>query len=286
MSFTPLHIGLSRGARRATALVLLTAAPITQGLVLAAEVDTSSLAPPADKQIDFVRDIKPILEANCLKCHGTERPKSGFSLASRASALKGGEQGIDIIPGESARSPLIHYVSGLVEDMVMPPERTGLSLSAEQIGLLRAWIDQGLVWEKTEEPPVVEGTATPALGYTWVSGDEHKFRELYWYRDGWNGGLESFEITDRPAPGAKVTTSGHIFNEDVKVVLDAEKNGLGFTRLGWLQFRKYDDDSGGYYQPFFPSIYDAGPRPAYRCRARLGRLRSDAPALAPDCPRL
>jgi hypothetical protein len=255
MTFTPLRIGLSRGVRWVPALVLLVVTPTLRHAVLAAEVDLSRLVPPADKQIDFIRDVKPILEINCLKCHGGERPKNGFSLSTRTGALKGGEQGIDIITGDSAHSPLIHYVSGLVEDMVMPPERTGMALTAEQIGTLRAWIDQGLVWERTEEPPVVQATATPFVGTTWVSGDEHKFRELYWQREGWNGGLESFELTARPAPETKVTTSGHVFNDDVKLVLDAEKNGLGFARLGWLQFRKYDDDSGGYYSLFSPPIY-------------------------------
>ncbi len=255
MSFTLLRIGSSPGARWMSALVLLIAVFTPGHLTLAAELDPSRLGPPADKQIDFVRDVKPILETQCLRCHGSERPKNGFSLSSRANALKGGEKGIDIIPGDSAHSPLIHFVSGLVEDMMMPPERTGMVLSAEQIGILRAWIDQGLLWERTEKPPVVEATATPFLGNTWVSGDEHKFRELYWQREGWNGGLESFELTDRPAPDTKVTTSGHVFNDDVKLVLDAEKNGLGFARLGWLQFRKYDDDSGGYYPSFTPSIY-------------------------------
>jgi hypothetical protein len=255
MTLTLIRIRSSRGTRWVTALVLLIAAPTPRNLMLAAEVDTSRLAAPADKQVDFISDVKPILETQCLKCHGVERPKNGFSLSSRERALKGGEHGIDIIPGDSGHSPLVHYVSGLVEDMVMPPERTGMALNAEQIGILRAWIDQGLVWERAEEPPVVQAAATPFLGYTWVSGDEHKFRELYWQREGWNGGLESFELTGRPAPDTKVTTTGHVFNEDVKIVLDAEKNGLGFTRLGWTQFRKYDDDSGGYYPSFTPSIY-------------------------------
>jgi hypothetical protein len=255
--------------------------------VLAAEVDTNSLAPPADKQIDFVRDIKPILEANCMKCHGTERPKNGFSLTTRASALKGGEQGIDIIPGESARSPLIHYVSGLVEDMVMPPERTGLSLSAEQVGLLRAWIDQGLVWEKTEEPPVVEGTATPALGYTWVSGDEHKFRELYWYRDGWNGGLESFESH---GPAGSWNQGDHLGSHLQRGREGRSRRGkerawlhpAGMAPISEVRRRQWRD----IIQPFFPSIYTLD----RDLHTDVGRAWADfglnTPALASNCPRL
>jgi hypothetical protein len=62
--------------------------------------------------IDFDRDIGPILEKACLRCHGAERPRSRFRLDDRASALKGGKEGIDIIPGDSGKSPLIRYVAG------------------------------------------------------------------------------------------------------------------------------------------------------------------------------
>src|SRR4051794_21046112 len=87
----------------------------------AAEIDPSKLPPPAEKQIDFAQDIKPIFEKSCIKCHGPEKPKSKFRLDNRASALKGGEDNTeDIIPMQSGKSPLIHYVAGLVEDMNMP----------------------------------------------------------------------------------------------------------------------------------------------------------------------
>src|ERR1039457_7175954 len=102
---------------------------------------------PASVQIYFVRDIKPILTNNCYKCHSGEKPKSHYLLTSREAALKGGNEGVDIIPGQSAKSPLIHYVSQLVADMEMPPEGKGTPLTTEQIGLLRAWIDQGVAWE-------------------------------------------------------------------------------------------------------------------------------------------
>src|SRR5277367_1693578 len=76
--------------------------------LFADEIDTSKLPPPATNVIDFTRDIRPILETSCLRCHGPEKPKSHFRLDDRADALKGGEKGVDIIPGKSASSPLIH----------------------------------------------------------------------------------------------------------------------------------------------------------------------------------
>jgi hypothetical protein len=223
---------------------------------LATEIDESKLAPPASVQIDFGRDIKPILTNNCYMCHSGERPKSHFLLTSRETALKGGNEGVDIIAGQSEKSPLIHYVSGLVPDMAMPPEGKGTPLTKEQVGLLRAWIDQGVAWEVTKPEDRATASASPTVGWTTVRGDEKKFRELYWQRDGWNGGVEEFELTDRPGPDSKVTTAGHALLDDYLLTFTAKKNDLGFTQFGWSQYRKYYDDSGGYYPSFSPSIFD------------------------------
>src|SRR5689334_2594090 len=106
--------------------------------------DASKLPPPSAKPVDFVKDIRPILEANCYKCHGPEKQKSEFRLDLKTDALKGGEHGQDIIPGHGAESPLIHYVARLVPGMEMPPK--GEPLTAEQVASLRAWIDQGALW--------------------------------------------------------------------------------------------------------------------------------------------
>ena len=92
-------------------------------------MDESKLPPPAQVQIDFSRDIKPILTNTCYRCHSGEKPKSHFLLTSRETALKGGNEGVDILPGQSAKSPLIHYVSRLVPDMEMPPEGKGTPLT-------------------------------------------------------------------------------------------------------------------------------------------------------------
>ncbi|MDB6035472.1 MAG: Protein of unknown function (DUF1553)/Protein of unknown function (DUF1549)/Planctomycete, partial [Verrucomicrobiales bacterium] len=113
----------------------------------AADVDTTKLPPPVHRTVDFAKDIKPILEANCLQCHGPDKQKSSFRLDQNEAALKGGETyAPDIHPGKSSESPLIHFVAGLVPDMKMPAK--GEPLSSEQIGLLRAWIDQGAKWSE------------------------------------------------------------------------------------------------------------------------------------------
>src|SRR5256885_892086 len=109
-----------------------------------AEIDAAKLPPPAKVTVDFERDVKPIFEKSCFRCHSPEKPKSHFRLDNRESALKGGENNQDdIVPGDSAKSKLVHYVARLVEEMEMPPAGKAEPLTTEQIGVLRAWIDQG-----------------------------------------------------------------------------------------------------------------------------------------------
>jgi hypothetical protein len=171
-------------------------------------------------------------------------------LTSREAALKGGEHGVDIIPGQSAKSPLIWNVARLDEEMAMPPEGRGTPLDAKEIGLLRAWIDQGLVWTPKLEEPSTQLAFAVTAGGTAVRGESKKFRELYWQRDGWNGGLEDFEMVEKTAADSKISAAGHFLLDDYRLTLSAEKNDLGFARFGWSQFRSYYDDHGGYYPLF------------------------------------
>ena len=102
-----------------------------------------ALPPAAKTKIEFARDIEPLLAKRCLVCHGAQQQMSGLRLDQKEAALKGGKAGVDILPGKSAESRLIRLVAGL-DRKFMPP--MGAHLTAEEVGLLRAWIDQGLEW--------------------------------------------------------------------------------------------------------------------------------------------
>src|SRR5262245_311006 len=97
----------------AAALAAACLAPAGAG---AADLDPSKLPPAASRPVTFSADIQPIFEKTCFQCHGPEKPKSRFRLDNRADALKGGANGVDIIPGDSAASPLIYYVARVSED--------------------------------------------------------------------------------------------------------------------------------------------------------------------------
>ena len=104
----------------------------------------AQLPPPANHPVDFAKEIKPIFEASCIKCHGRGRDKGGFQLDTRETLLKGGDSGPAVLAGNSAQSLLIALVQGFDPDNTMP--KKGSRLTPEQIGLLRAWIDQGVPW--------------------------------------------------------------------------------------------------------------------------------------------
>ena len=118
---------------------------LTTLAALAADVDVSKL-PPAAKQagVTYAKDIKPIFEKTCFKCHGPEKQKGKLRLDSLEAALKGGENAPDIIAKDSAKSPLVWSAARIGdEDDAMPPKGKGDPLTTEQVALIRAWIDQG-----------------------------------------------------------------------------------------------------------------------------------------------
>jgi mono/diheme cytochrome c family protein len=114
-------------------------------------IDPAKLPPAASRQVDFTTDIQPIFQTHCLKCHGPDKQRGGLRLDDKEAALKGGEEHAPAIePGNSAGSPLVRFVAGADPDLKMPPKDE--TLSAEQIGLLRAWIDQGAIWPDSGAP--------------------------------------------------------------------------------------------------------------------------------------
>jgi hypothetical protein len=146
-----------------------------------AEVDLSKLPPPAKKQgVTYEHDIRPLFEASCVGCHGSQRPKAGLRLDSLEGVLKGSRDSKVVTPGNSEKSALLIAVSRIDDESAMPPKRQGRGagggpggnrqvhpgadgtnqppaggagrgpqgpppkpLTPEQVGLVRAWIDQG-----------------------------------------------------------------------------------------------------------------------------------------------
>ena len=123
----------------------------TFGLAVAATAQNAAgtLPPASTKQgVTYTNDIKTILDASCVKCHGVDKPKARLQLNSLEATLKGGKDGKIVTVGDSANSLIVKAVAHLTadHDTWMPPlnNKAGIKpLTPDQIGLIRAWIDQG-----------------------------------------------------------------------------------------------------------------------------------------------
>jgi mono/diheme cytochrome c family protein len=135
-------VALSLAIASALALSLLTSSAEEKKL------DASKLPAASDKKgVTYDKDIKVIFEKSCFKCHGPEKQKSKLRLDSLDAVIKGGENGPDIVPSKIDKSPLIFAVAHVGEDdeEFMPPAKSKDTpvLTKEQVGLIRAWVDQG-----------------------------------------------------------------------------------------------------------------------------------------------
>lgn len=108
-------------------------------------VSAAGAAGPPQRTIDFTRDVKPILDRSCISCHGVEKQRGGLRLDNGSDALKGSNSGPVLAPGNSARSRLFIVVAGLDDETKMPPGK-GKALKADEVQILRSWIDQGARW--------------------------------------------------------------------------------------------------------------------------------------------
>lgn len=128
---------------------MLTLLPLVFGLPLAA--DEGKLPPPVKRKIAYEKDVLPLLKKSCYKCHGEEKQEGGLRLDRRESALAGGDSGEVIRRGKSDASLLIKLLIAADPEESMPPGDE--KLNEEQIGILRAWIDQGIDWPDTYAEP-------------------------------------------------------------------------------------------------------------------------------------
>src|SRR5258708_3421992 len=96
----------------------------------------------AEDTVDFATQVQPILEQSCVRCHNPEKAKGKLRLDNKADAFKGGSDGLAIVPGNPAKSPL--YTSTQLpqdDDSKMPPKDENLTKAQAEI--LRLWILQG-----------------------------------------------------------------------------------------------------------------------------------------------
>lgn len=252
----------------------------------AATPDAAQLPAPAAFKVDYVRDIKPIFDRSCLRCHGQERPKGDFSLTTREALLRGGAEGRAVLPGNSAQSPLVHYIAGLAPGMEMPPPGKAPPVSAQELAMIRAWIDQGVAWDEAADAlahaPRV--TLTTSMGGMWVGGRQNLFREHTGRREGAWGGVQELTYTQRLTNGTLVEmeTRAVFGAPDYAARLTLTRPKVGFLWAGMEQYRRYYDDAGGYYGGFASEAWSLG----RELKLDAGRAWLEAGLTRPNLPRL
>jgi len=108
--------------------------------------------------ISFRSDVAPILEKNCVACHGPDRQMSQLNLSSRAAVLKGGQKGPALFPGNAVASLLYRRVTG--QDQPQMP--LGGKLSPAEIATIEKWIDEGAPWDDAAVSTAAPTTPSPS----------------------------------------------------------------------------------------------------------------------------
>ncbi|MDA7916224.1 PSD1 and planctomycete cytochrome C domain-containing protein [Verrucomicrobia bacterium] len=213
--------------------------------------------------VDFEKEIKPILSKNCFNCHGEEKRKGGLRLSNKRDAFLPGESGESvIIPRHPESSLLMRMVTSKDEDERMPPKGEGLA--APEMELLRTWIQEGAKWpdgdfekhwsyvkpEKKGVPTVKEkGWPVNEIDYFVLSQLESR---------GWNPSNEaekarlirraSLALTGLPPSIAEVDVfvsdnSADAYEKVVDRLLASRDYGQRWARP-WLDLARYADSNG------------------------------------------
>lgn len=232
----------------------------------------TATSPAAD--VDFRRDIRPILSDVCFRCHGPDEQQrvSGFRLDTRDGAFAALEGGHAIVPHDPAASLLVGRLMSDDPDVRMPPPDTGRALSARQIELLRAWIEQGAPWQEhwAFVPPERPAVPTSKADDWCINGIDH-FVQAKLESAGLQPSAKaerhtlirrvSLDLTGLPPTAAEVRAfvtddAPDAWEKVVDRLLQSPRYGERMA-IGWLDAARYADTSG--YQT-------DGPREMWRWR--------------------
>ncbi len=213
-------------------------------------------SPPAP--VDFNRDIKPLLSDRCFLCHG---PDAGTREAGLRLDLEEDAQGV-IEAGFSDQSELYHRIAA-TDDAQMPPPDSKLSLSSDEIALLKRWIDEGAAWEQHWAFVVPQRHAPPKTNNeAWHRNEIDAFVMDRWEREGLDPQLYpaptaskekllrrvSFDLTGLPPTLEELDAfladdSADAYEHAVDRLLASPRYGERMTS-DWLDLARYSDTYG------------------------------------------
>jgi hypothetical protein len=214
-------------------------------------------------EIRFARDIRPILNENCLACHGGVKQASKLSLIYRDKVLLPAKSGkTPIVPGDAGKSELMRRVTSTDLEDRMPPPDHGAALDAESIRLLTQWINEGAVWEehwafvppREPESPNLAGSHAQEWPNSGMDAFVYQQMELHglspapeadrlqWLR------RVSFDLTGLPPTPEEIKdfindTCEGAHERVVDRLLKSESYGERWAAL-WLDLARYADSQG------------------------------------------
>ncbi len=143
-------------ARSRPVLSLVALSALVPVLPMSGSAGALPAASEDDRQVDYVTDVRPILENFCYECHGSDasRREADLRLDIRELAFKDLGGFPNIAPGDPADSEVYIRVSSEISEMRMPPYEAGTELTEEQIETIRLWILQGAEWPEEESGPM------------------------------------------------------------------------------------------------------------------------------------
>ncbi|MBL63392.1 MAG: hypothetical protein CMI30_08270 [Opitutae bacterium] len=244
------------------------------------------MAKPTPDQVTFFESkVRPVLAANCFRCHGEEpskEPKAGLVLTTLKGMLQGGESGPALIPGNLDKSRIIEAIRYRNENMSMPPKKP---LKSAEVKVIEEWVSMGAPWPGFEGEIVLQAVED-GEPYDWAKfRKEHwsfqpvvkkelpAVKQADWPRDDLDrfvlarletAGLKpngpadkrvlirraTLDLTGLPPTSAEVKafladTSKDAFAKVVDRLLDSERYGERWARH-WLDVARYSDGLGGF----------------------------------------
>ena len=214
-----------------------------------------------ESQVQFNRDIRPILSDKCYTCHGPDpgnrKTKLRFDLESAATADLGGRYAI--VPGDPGKSELIRRVTAENKAIRMPPAASGSTLTAHEIDLLRQWVKQGAKWQKhwsfiapvRSALPVVKNTAWPRNEIDLFVLDRLERENLTSSQEADKGRMirrVTFDLTGLPPTSSETVefvkdSSPQAYEKVVDRLLASPRYGERMA-VRWLDAARYADTNG------------------------------------------
>lgn len=214
---------------------------------------------PAEKPVDFDRDVRPILSDACFACHGPEEDsrQGNLRLDSKENVFADRDGYRIIVPGNSAASRLYQRISA--KERRMPPASYGRTLTPRQIELVREWIDQGAKWQSHWAFDAPKHPAVPEVkNKAWPKNPIDYFTLAGLEKEGMKPSAEadkatllrrvSFDLTGLPPTPTEVDSfiadhSPDAYEKRVDQLLKSPHYGERMA-IEWLDLARYADTHG------------------------------------------